>query len=253
MRQQGAVTYSVYSYSERPELETRGDDLGGQWPAFIFHDPLLPKYYPPLYARWGAFQLYWCDDLDTTAAACGSVPLAWDGTVDDLPEGWDGALVRGVEGAERGVPPTALCALHVTVSPRHVGRGVSAMVVEEMCALAREHGFDALMAPVRPTLKSRYPRMPIEQYVCWRRGDGLLFDPWMRTHERLGARILKVADRSMTIVGTVAEWEAWTGLEFPASGSYVVPGALVPVRIDREADRGEYVEPNVWMVHPLAR
>ena len=54
MRQQGAVTYSVYSYTERPELETRGDDLGGQWPAFIFHDPLLPKYYPPLYARWGA-------------------------------------------------------------------------------------------------------------------------------------------------------------------------------------------------------
>ena len=31
---------------------------------------------------------------------------------------------------------------------------------------------------------------------------------------------------------------------------YVVPGALVPVEIDRERDEGLYVEPNVWMVHP---
>jgi hypothetical protein len=28
-----------------------------------------------------------------------------------------------------------------------------------------------------------------------------------------------------------------------------VPGALVPVRIDRERDVGTYVEPNVWMRH----
>ena len=29
-----------------------------------------------------------------------------------------------------------------------------------------------------------------------------------------------------------------------------VPGALVPVEIDREREEGLYVEPNVWMVHP---
>lgn len=45
--------------------------------------------------------------------------------------------------------------------------------------------------------------------------------------------------------------EAWTGLRFPESGAYVVPGALTPVTIDREADRGEYVEPNVWMRHAV--
>jgi hypothetical protein len=40
----------------------------------------------------------------------------------------------------------------------------------------------------------------------------------------------------------------------PESGTYVVPGALVPIEIDRERDEGVYVEPNVWMVHspPLA-
>ena len=40
-------------------------------------------------------------------------------------------------------------------------------------------------------------------------------------------------------------------MEFPESGAYVVPGALVPVEIDREAYQGVYVEPNVWMQHRL--
>jgi hypothetical protein len=39
-------------------------------------------------------------------------------------------------------------------------------------------------------------------------------------------------------------------MKFPQTGDYVVPGALVPVQIDRERDQGIYVEPNVWMVHP---
>jgi hypothetical protein len=43
------------------------------------------------------------------------------------------------------------------------------------------------------------------------------------------------------------QWEERTGLSFPVSGDYVVPGALAPVTFDREAGRGVYVEPNVWM------
>jgi hypothetical protein len=61
---------------------------------------------------------------------------------------------------------------------------------------------------------------------------------------------IRVAPRSM-IEGRVREWEGWTGLQFPQSGRYVVPGALVPVTIDRRRDRGRYVEPNVWMLHPV--
>ncbi len=55
----------------------------------------------------------------------------------------------------------------------------------------------------------------------------------------------------MQITGTVAEWEQWTGLTFPHSGSYVVPDALSPVAIDCSANRGHYIEPNVWMVHEI--
>ena len=68
---------------------------------------------------------------------------------------------------------------------------------------------------------------------------------------RLGARIVKVAPRSMLIQGRVAEWESWTGMKFPEGGAYVVPGALAPIKIDRERDCGQYIEPNVWMEHKL--
>jgi hypothetical protein len=105
---------------------------------------------------------------------------------------------------------------------------------------------------VRPTHKHRYPLIPMDRYVRWRRRDGSPFDPWLRVHWRLGARLLGGAPRSMVIEGRVREREAWAGLGFPESGRYVVPGALAPITIDRRRDRGRYVEANVWMQHPVA-
>jgi hypothetical protein len=55
----------------------------------------------------------------------------------------------------------------------------------------------------------------------------------------------------MRMEGTIAEWRAWTGLPFPVSGLYTVPFAAAPVDIDLEADRGVYLDPNVWVVHWL--
>jgi GNAT superfamily N-acetyltransferase len=127
------------------------------------------------------------------------------------------------------------------------GEGLSAQLVEAMRGLARAHGYAALVAPVRPTWKERYPLIPMERYARWTRDDGLPFDPWLRVHARLGAELLEVCPASMRIEGSVEEWEGWTGLVFPDDGDYLVPGALVPVCV--EDGRGIYVEPNVWMRH----
>jgi hypothetical protein len=102
---------------------------------------------------------------------------------------------------------------------------------------------------VRPTWKERYPLAPTERYMLWRREDGFPYDPWLRAHERVGAEILSPAPRSMTIGGSRDEWEEWTGLQFPEDGDYIVPGALVPVGF--ENGLGTYVEPNVWVRHPV--
>ncbi|HZO32280.1 MAG TPA: GNAT family N-acetyltransferase, partial [Chloroflexota bacterium] len=127
--------------------------------------------------------------------------------------------------------------------------GLSTLIIRAMRDVASRRGLSDLIAPVRPNQKTLYPLTPIERYIQWRRADGLPLDAWLRVHARLGAEIVRVAERSMVIEGTVSEWENWTGLAFPESGQYVVTGALVPVTIDREADRGLYVEPNVWMLH----
>jgi hypothetical protein len=55
----------------------------------------------------------------------------------------------------------------------------------------------------------------------------------------------------MTIPGSIADWEAWTGLSFPENGDYVVSGALTLVSVDLDADLGRYIEPNVWVHHRL--
>jgi hypothetical protein len=86
---------------------------------------------------------------------------------------------------------------------------------------------------------------PIDRYARWTRTDGEPFDAWVRLHVRLGGRIVGGVERSMTMRGTVAEWESWTGMPFPDTGRYIVPLAIAPVDIDRESDTGVYHDPNV--------
>jgi hypothetical protein len=174
--------------------------------------------------------------------------VRWDGSVEDLPAGIDGAIARGFDEGGANV----LCALLIAVAPGAQGRGVSRVALEGMTAIARRHGFPDLIAPVRPSWKERYPLAPISRYAAWVRDDGLPLDPWMRVHARLGATVLKPEPESLRITGTVAEWEEWVGMAFPESGEYVFPQGLAPVAIDGEADVGAYWEPNVWMRHRLS-
>jgi len=155
-----------------------------------------------------------------------------------------------VRGFDEGGANT-LCALVIMVPRAVQGQGASRRALEGMVEIARWHGLSALIAPVRPSWKERYPLTPIERYAEWRRSDGLLFDPWLRTHERLGAETLAAEPRSMRITGSVAEWEEWVGMPFPESGEYTFPRGLTTLTVDREADVGRYWEPNVWMRHPV--
>jgi hypothetical protein len=63
--------------------------------------------------------------------------------------------------------------------------------------------------------------------------------------------IERIAPRSMTIPGTLAEWRGWTGLPFDTTGPVYVPQALTPVHCDVAQDHAVYVEPNVWVRHRL--
>jgi GNAT superfamily N-acetyltransferase len=242
------VAPAVISLAERPDLD-RPLGLDRVWPEFLKHGDVTNLYWNRLYEEFPEFQLVLVDDEGEDVLGRGNtIPFEWDGSIAGLPAGVDGVLERGFEG---GRTPNTLSALVAIVAPEHQGRGLSAVVIEGMRAVAARHGLGSLVAPVRPTRKELYPLTPLERYAAWRRPDGLPVDPWIRLHERIGGEILGVASDSLVVTGSVAEWEEWAGMVFPETGDYVVPGALVPVRIDREADEGRYGEPNLWMRHEV--
>ncbi len=242
----------LVTLAERPDLTVAmGNHNGAVWPRFMLQDPVADRLWHHLDEEFAAYQLLLLDEADAIVAAANSAPLAWSGSADDLPAGWDDQFERTVAQSARGVVPNTLGALQIVVAPAHQGGGISAVMVGAFRAIARDNGFGAVIACVRPNLKARYPLMSMAEYVAWRRPDGLPFDAWLRVHERAGGQIVRVAPESMRIEGTLAEWREWTGLEFPRSGPYVLSGALQPMQADVEADRGVYLDANVWMVHRL--
>jgi GNAT superfamily N-acetyltransferase len=215
------------------EVDPETIELGKVWPRFLLNDEVSNRYWGRLYEDFPEHQFALEEDgrviAEGNCVPVKGMPLQWR---DAIRNAWK-------EGGE----PDRVCALAIIVATDQQGRGLSEVMLRHMKEVAR----GLLVAPVRPTLKARYPLTPIEQYAQWRRDDGSHLDPWLRVHERVGGRILGPAEDAMVIEGDRAEWEGWTGMALPADGDYVVPGALVPVHF--EDGRGVYREPCVWVEH----
>jgi GNAT superfamily N-acetyltransferase len=244
---------SIVTFAQQPELRNIVRAVqDGAWPEFIAHDPIWERHQALLYEAAPDYQFVVIDEDGTPLAQANCIPFEWDEEPAHLPDGIDGVLPAAASMLDAGRSPTAASALQIVVRREVRGRGLSARCIAAMARIVNDHGLTSLVPPVRPTLKHRYPLTPLDRYTRWRRPDGQLFDPWLRVHERAGAASIGVCSGSMTITGSIAEWEAWTGMVFPESARYVVPGALVPVDVDVEKDIGVYVEPNFWMHHRRA-
>lgn len=229
-------------YADRPDLrERRSDDLGG-FPEFMLHNAMGWRYWARLYDDFPAFQLAAVDG-DELVGEVHALSLPVEGV--ELPEGWDEAFERGMEAGGGNV----VSLLAISVRPERRGQGVPQLLIGAIRRAAAAGGHASVIAPVRPTLKAQYPLIPIERYAAWRRDDGSHFDPWLRTHERVGGTIVAPAPRSMLIEAPVADWQEWTGLAFPEDGTYVVPGMLAPLEV--HGGVGTHVEPNVWVRHSV--
>jgi len=240
----------IFTADERPDLwdlartEQAFADL---WPEYNHHGNNAARYFGVLYPRLAQFQALFVDRRSgDLAGRARTIPFRWDGTLDDLPTGIDAVGLRGINGRER---PTALSALAAEVATAYQGVGLSHLVLQVMAAMARSAGLAPLLAPVRPSWKERYPLTPIERYAAWRVEDGLPFDPWLRTHARLGGMVLRCEARSMQITASVGDWQTWTAMAFPEEGDYVFPRGLAPLRVGEGT--GTYWEPNVWVRHEV--
>lgn len=246
--------FKIISPNDLADYRDRAGELAeASWPEFMLNDPVAAENWHELFDRFNEYQFALFDtETDRMAAMGNSLPFYWDQPLEALPEGgWDWVLVKSVEDHKQGTKPNIQSAIQINIHPDYRSQGLSSKMVHAMRAIGLAHGFKYLVAPVRPTEKSKYPLISIDDYIKWTNQEGLPFDAWLRVHARLGAGILKPCHEAMTIPGTRAEWERWTGMQFPQSGQYVIPGALNPMKMDVENDKGVYIEPNVWMVHQV--
>lgn len=233
--------------------ERAGEISDASWPEFMLHDPIANERWHELFDRFAEYQFALLDaETNRMAAMSNSLPFYWDKDLSELPEGgWDWVFLKAIEDHKHSTRPNIQSAIQINIHPDYQSQGLSTRMVQAMRAIGQSKGFKYLVAPVRPNQKSKYPLIGIDDYIRWKNDDGLPFDAWLRVHVRMGARIIKPCHQAMTIPGTLAEWEAWSGMKFPQSGEYVIPGALNPIKINVEKDEGLYIEPNVWMVHEI--
>jgi GNAT superfamily N-acetyltransferase len=246
--------YRIIVPRDLPEYQDRADEIAlSSWHEFMLHDKVANKNWHELFDRFEEYQFAMLDTESNRMAAMGnSLPFYWDQPLEELPEdGWDWVFLKAVEDHKQGISPKIQSAIQIAIHPDYQNQGLSRQMVKAMGAIGRSKGFKELVAPVRPNQKSTYPLTSIDDYMTWKTDENLPFDAWLRVHVRVGGKIIKPCHEAMTIRGSRAEWESWTGLKFPQSGEYLIPGALNPLQINADQDEGVYVEPNIWMVHAL--
>ncbi|WP_336212997.1 N-acetyltransferase [Nonomuraea sp. LPB2021202275-12-8] len=247
------MTLRITTLAERPEFAATLWDMPSSWQEFMLNDPIADFFYAVAARTYPEYVLVADDDGEPgrlVARGC-TMPFSHDGG-EPPDDGWDGVIRRGWLAGQRGVRPNRISALEITVRSDLLGSGISPRMVRAMRDNAARLGFDELLAPVRPNQKHLEPHTPMSEYAFRARADSLPHDAWLRVHVRAGGKIVKVAPRSMVVPGTLAEWRRWTGLPFDRSGAIEVPGALNPVHCEVERDYAVYVEPNVWVSHPLS-
>jgi GNAT superfamily N-acetyltransferase len=236
----------VVRYVDRPDLRGRRHTelSGATFPEYMHHSEVGNRYWGRLYEQFPDFQVALVEGDDLLAEAH-ALPLPWDGTSEGLPTGWEDGFERGMTAS---AAPEAVMAIAISVAPSQQGKRLSSRMIQAIAENTRAAGLaNGVVAPVRPTWKERYPLIPIETYLEWRRPDGTHFDPWLRIHERVGGEIMAAAPQSMVIRAATSEWEEWTGLDLLSDGEYVFPGGLATLVVENGI--GTHVEPNVWVLH----
>ena len=219
----------------------------GPWPKFLIENNMLGRSWRRMYKKCPEWQMLFRNGSEYVGV-CNMAPIAWDGTVESLPEGLYPALKHVVETDEI---PNSICCFSVLITDGNKGSGLSEKMLEVVKSQARAAGYENILIPVRPVLKPAYPLTDMADYAKWER-HGLPFDPWMRIQAKLGGEVLGIAKSNVSIKASLCEWEQWTDMTFPQSGEYVIPNGHTTLKIDYEKRTGTYHEQGVWMKHTVS-
>lgn len=90
LRWVSVVDMRTFVFAERPDLHRQADEIfGSDWPEFIFHDPVAGRYLERVREYSPEPQLLLVDGDDRIVAGGWGVPVRWNGSVEDLPGGYD--------------------------------------------------------------------------------------------------------------------------------------------------------------------
>lgn len=242
----------IKSFADDPTLKTRVCEIeDDSFPAFLNDEPTWQRTQDDILTIFDKYHFLVIDEeTDRAAAVSVSVPMVWDGTPESLPsynELLELCLKLDIEGQE----PTALVGILGAVSPDYRGQGVSELFNEGTARILQRHSISTYLSPVRPSNKQLYPNYTIEEFLSWRTADGGLVDPWLNHFEGMGATRLSVAHDAITLSAPIVQWTRWTGMLFPVSGEYVIPGGHRMLRVDTKSGIAKYGEDHVWFDIPL--
>src|SRR3989344_5404531 len=143
-----------------------------------------------------------------------------------------------------------LCLLSANVNPEFRSLKFSYALIQAAKEIATSLKLTCVLAPVRPTQKSQFPSMPIAEYLEKKSVNGEIYDPWLRTHEKLGGEILNICSESVLVKASLNKWQEWLGVTV-LSSSFVPEMGLVPVLVDQKKNVGIYSEPNIWVRYKI--
>lgn len=239
----------LFTLMQMPFLKKKMDGMHVQtWPSYFEGSAVLREYWPQLYDQFPNYQFMLFNEAGDTVACGNTVPIYWDETVDGIPKGWDGGLIRGIHAEQT---PNTLLVLAGVVHPDYQGKGYSSLLIHAFKQLADHYNLNQLLIPVRPTDKAAQPDLDFETYCLEKNDEGHSVDRWVRAHQRMGGKIIGIEKESQRISASIDQWEMWYNTDIKRAGAHRFADTLQDVSIQFDKGIGEYYDPCVWVLHSI--
>lgn len=231
----------------KTQIQQYRDAVASAFPTIIQQSKVIENNWSDLERFFPSYQIFAIDKADNLIGLMNMVPIHWDQPLADLPdEGWDWLLKTGIQNHKESIKPNTIGGLQVIIPHRHRSKGYSKLLIQQAKTFLDNTTYKHLIIPIRPTLKHNYPHVGMDTYINMKEGNKIL-DPWIRTHIRCGAQVVKVCTKSMHVTGDISFWQQLTKSTIKTSGKILIEGALNPIQINLPKNQGVYWEENIWI------
>lgn len=240
------MKFVIKYFSESPDLASRISELEDEtFPTFLNEEPIWQNNQADIMHTFANYHYLVLDEAGNVVGANINVPLAWSGDPHDLPS-YNELLELCLAQHKAGLKPTALVGILGAVAPEYQGKGLAKLLMKTNTQTQRKYGFSYYLSPIRPAIKQLYPNYSLETFLSWRMSEGDLIDSWLNFFRKAGATELGIARDAITMEAPLEQWEQWTGITFPATGQFIIPGGHQMLNVDVSRNTGTYSEDHLW-------